>query len=68
MATYPKISFTRYALAGAVILVPALLLERTNERYAWAYAVVVLVGLVVFHWRGVTMAATFTSKALSGKE
>lgn len=63
---YRRINFARYALGGAVVLVPAVLLERTNERWAWAYAILVLVMLVVFYWDALARAAAYTSSVLRG--
>lgn len=50
MAGYEQISFPRFALALAVVSVPALLLEDQNEGWAWAYVGLILAGLVITHW------------------
>jgi len=49
-------------------MVPAILLEQSgNQRWAWAYVLLVLLGLFVFYSDGLAQAAAYTSRQL-GKE
>ena len=64
-AGYRSISFARYALAGVVIAIPALLLEHAGrDRWAWAYVVLVLIMLAVFYSGALSRAASYTSSVL----
>lgn len=63
---YRKISFVRFALAGVVILVPAILLEQSEQRgWAWSYTVLILIMLVVFYSGPLTKAAKFFNSKLA---
>ena len=67
-AAYRKIDFVRYALAGAVVMIPALALEHTGRgRWAWAYVALILLMLAVFYSNGLAQAAAFTSAQLAKK-
>jgi hypothetical protein len=39
-------------LALAVVAIPAIILEEANERLAWRYVGLVLLMLIVWHYRG----------------
>jgi len=65
---YRNIPFGRYALAGVVIAIPALLLEQGgNLSWAWAYVVLILLMLAVFYSDGLAQASAYTSSVLNKK-
>jgi hypothetical protein len=67
MAGYQQIPFPRFALALAIVAVPALLLEQHNERWAWAYVALILLGLVIANWSGLSAFSSFVQGVLGSR-
>lgn len=47
-----------------MIVAPALLLEHSNERWAWAYVTLILIMLMVYYSSGLSQSAAFASSVL----
>jgi lipopolysaccharide export LptBFGC system permease protein LptF len=67
MAGYQQISFPRFALALAIVAAPALLLEQHEERWAWYYVALILLGLVIANWSGLSAFSGFVQNTLQGR-
>lgn len=63
---YQSVDFWRVALGLGVTTIPLFYLEKQNERWAWGYAVLLVMGFLVTHYGGITQAATYLSKEIGG--
>lgn len=50
MATYSRLTLTRFLIAAIVVSIPAVILSETgNQKQAWAYTGLILLALFVFY-------------------
>ncbi len=64
---YAQIDFWRFAIALAVVAVPAFLLERSDDdTWAWRYAVLILLMMVIANWQATVTFARFLQRAARG--
>ena len=64
---YSEIPFWRFALAVAITAIPLTFLERSNPRWAWIYALILVLGFAVVsrNAKGLQRASAYFSKELS---
>jgi hypothetical protein len=63
-AGYQQISFPKFALALTIVSVPALFLEQNDEGWAWGYVLLILLGLMIANWSGLSAFSGFIQGAL----
>lgn len=61
---YREINFWKYIMASAVVLIPAAILEREDERWAQRYTVLILLMMVVTQWDALARFSTFVQKEM----
>lgn len=63
---YSKIEPGRFLLGLAIVAIPALMLERSGEdTWAMRYSGLILLMLIVTHWRGIEALQRFLSAELN---
>ncbi len=65
-AGYVQLSWWKFLLGLAVVSAPLVILERSSERWAWRYAALILLMLLVFHWQGLAAFARYLQAQLAG--
>jgi lipopolysaccharide export LptBFGC system permease protein LptF len=63
---YQKISFWSFALALAIVSVPTLFLTDRNETWAWSYVGLILLGMVLLNWPGMSTFFAYLQDAMKG--
>jgi len=63
---YQKISFWSFALALAIVSVPALFLNDQNDRWAWSYVALILLGMLLINWSGMGTFFAYLQGAMKG--
>jgi hypothetical protein len=63
---YQKISFWSFALALAIVSVPALFLSEGDDRWAWSYVGLILLGMLLLNWPGMSTFFAYLQNAMKG--
>ncbi len=63
---YQRIEPWRFALAATIVAAPAAFLERSDERWAWRYVVLILLMMAIANWRGLEATSKFVRRELGG--
>jgi hypothetical protein len=64
---YREVPPGRMILALVVVLAPLFVLEQQgNSRWAWGYALLILLGFAVYNYPGLARAANWASRELAG--
>lgn len=61
---YASIDFWRFALAAAVVMIPAFILEGQNERWAWRYTALIILMMLVTQSSGIVKFERFLNSEL----
>lgn len=61
---YESVSFWKYLMGAAIILLPAAYLANQNQSWAWKYTFLILLMVIVTNYGGVEAFAGFISSEL----
>lgn len=64
--SYKNINLLTFALAGVVVSIPLIILQESNEDYAWSYVLLIAVSLLVFYYPQVDEFTRYLASKFKG--